>query len=134
MFVKIKTMKELLTGFVTEIKAAIQGERVSEGKYKAQVEGLREDLAESNAEVKKLTLEMETETKKGVSAVTESTKNENIELKVENAKLNAQNEILNGAFKEMGIDVKSMKEIMDKLVDGLVAGSKVNILNSKNTE
>lgn len=39
-------------------------------------------------------------------------------------------EILTKAFENLGFDVKDMKEILNKLVDGIVSGNKVTVLKS----
>lgn len=51
-------------------------------------------------------------------------------LTIENNKLTAKVEILEKAFENMGFDVKDMKEILNKLVDGLIAKNAINILKS----
>jgi uncharacterized protein (UPF0335 family) len=54
---------------------------------------------------------------------------ENIQnLTIENANYKKEVEILTKAFENMGFDVKDMKEILNKLVDGIVSGNKVNII------
>ena len=52
----------------------------------------------------------------------------NAVLKNENDVLKKEVEILNKAFENMGFDVKDMKSILDKLVDGIVSKGIVNIV------
>ena len=53
---------------------------------------------------------------------------ENNTLKEENAVLKSKVDILEKAFENMGFDVKDMKEILNKLVDGIVSKNTVNIV------
>ena len=50
----------------------------------------------------------------------------------ENAVLKKETEILNKAFENMGFDVKDMKDILNKLVDGIVAKSDIKIISTSN--
>ena len=59
---------------------------------------------------------------------TKKQREENNQLKQENAVLSSQVEILTKAFDNMGFDVKDMKGILDKLVDGLIAKGKINVI------
>lgn len=52
----------------------------------------------------------------------------NQQLLEDNAKLKAENELYVKAFDNMGFDVKDMKEILNKLVDGLVAKNAINLI------
>ena len=47
-----------------------------------------------------------------------------------NARLEEKVKILEAAFKNMGFDVKDMKEILGKLVDGVVSKNKINLIKS----
>ena len=68
------------------------------------------------------------ELNKEIQDASNASKDENNTLKTENATLKKEVEILNKAFENMGFDVKDMKSILDKLVDGIVSGNKVNII------
>ena len=48
----------------------------------------------------------------------------------ENAVLKKEVEILTKAFENMGFDVKDMKEILNKLVDGIVGKNQINVIKS----
>jgi uncharacterized protein (UPF0335 family) len=52
-------------------------------------------------------------------------------VKQENAVLTEKVNILEKAFENMGFDVKDMKEILNKLVDGIVDKHKINVISSK---
>lgn len=71
-------------------------------------------------------LEAEIQTKIN-KAIADSDK-ENNKLKEENAVLRKEVEILEKAFENMGFDVKDMKEILNKLVDGIVSKNEINII------
>lgn len=58
-------------------------------------------------------------------------KNENAELKVEKNILTGKVEMFEKAFENLGFDVKDMKEILNKLVDGLVAKNAINLVTTK---
>ncbi len=51
-----------------------------------------------------------------------------LEQKLEAEKAKAENEILRKAFENMGFDVKDMKNILNKLVDGVVSKNEINII------
>lgn len=53
---------------------------------------------------------------------------ENQKLRTENAVLKKEVEILEKAFENMGFDVKDMKEILNKLVDGIVSKNEINVI------
>ena len=53
----------------------------------------------------------------------------NAQLREDNAVLKKEVEILEKAFENMGFDVKDMKGILTKLVDGIVASNEVKIIN-----
>lgn len=43
----------------------------------------------------------------------------------------AQNAVYKSAMENMGFDVKDMKEILNKLVDGIVSKNEIKVLNNK---
>lgn len=51
-----------------------------------------------------------------------------IGIETQNAVLKKEVEILEKAFENMGFDVKDMKEILNKLVDGLIAKNEIKVL------
>lgn len=68
------------------------------------------------------------ELKLATDKATELVTKENNELKEKNAVLNARVEILEKAFENMGFDVKDMKEILGKLVDGIVSKNTIQLV------
>lgn len=65
-----------------------------------------------------------------ISQAVQEEKNKNIELEKSLSTAESKNEILEKAFENMGFDVKDMKEIMNKLVEAIVAKSQINLLKS----
>lgn len=59
---------------------------------------------------------------------TKELRNANDGLRIENNKLKAETDILKKAFENMGFDVKDMKEILNKLVDGIVSKNTVQLV------
>ena len=53
---------------------------------------------------------------------------DNATMLAENARLQSEVSMLNKAFDNLGFDVKDMKEILNKLVDGVVSKNTVNIV------
>jgi hypothetical protein len=51
-----------------------------------------------------------------------------LEYRVKAETATAQNAILRTAFETMGFDVKDMKGILDKLVDGLISKNEINVI------
>lgn len=51
-----------------------------------------------------------------------------LEQKLEAEKAKAENQILRKAFENMGFDVKDMKAILDKLVEGLISKNEINVI------
>ena len=97
---------------------------VDEAKVKqleAELEQVKKDFASD-----KRILEAELQTK--VNKSVEDKDKENNKLKEENAVLRKEVEILEKAFENMGFDVKDMKEILNKLVDGIVSKNEINII------
>lgn len=65
-----------------------------------------------------------------ISKATENLKKEITRLTIENGSYKKENEILTKAFENLGFDVKDMKSILDKLVDGIVGKNTVQVIKS----
>ena len=63
-----------------------------------------------------------------ISEATQKEHDENNKLRQNNAVLLKQVEILEQAFENMGFDVKDMKEILNKLVDGVVSKNTIQLV------
>lgn len=59
---------------------------------------------------------------------TSSLRADNDKLKVENQNLKKEVEILTKAFENLGFDVKDMKDILNKLVDGVVSKNQIQLV------
>lgn len=66
-----------------------------------------------------------------LNEATQAKVEENNKIKQENAVLLEKVNILEKAFENMGFDVKDMKEILNKLVDGIVDKNKINVISTK---
>lgn len=55
-------------------------------------------------------------------------KEKNLDLQQERNTYKARCEILEKAFENLGFDVKDMKEILNKLVDGLISKNEINVI------
>ncbi len=55
---------------------------------------------------------------------------ENDKLRVENQNLKKEVDILTKAFENLGFDVKDMKDILNKLVDGIVEKGKIQLIKN----
>lgn len=76
-------------------------DEVTRNKHNADI-ALAKEVAKERAEVTKLT--------------------------IENGGLKKENEVLTTAFKNLGFDVKDMKDILDSLVKGIVAKNEVKVI------
>lgn len=97
---------------------------VDETKIKelqAEIAQIRKDFASD-----KRILEAELQTK--INKAVEEKDRENNLLREKNAVLTKEVEILEKAFENMGFDVKDMKEILNKLVDGIVSRNEINVI------
>lgn len=93
-----------------------------------KIEDLKREIdnVEMNAEIKITRANQEVDNK--VYEKTASMRNDNDKLRVINQNLQKEVDILNKAFENLGFDVKDMKEILNKLVDGLVEKNKINLV------
>ena len=71
-------------------------------------------------------LEAELQTK--INKAVEEKDKEINKVNSENSVLRKEVEILEKAFENMGFDVKDMKEILNKLVDGIVSKNEINVI------
>ena len=83
-------------------------------KLKTQVQDLENKLKEtSELAVKEREVEIKEQT---------------ADLKLKNGVLESENTILKEGFKNMGFDVKDMKNILDKLVEGVISKNEINVI------
>lgn len=107
---KIETLKEEIL-ILSKEKEKTQREK----------EKLEEKLETQKEKFNTLTQEVESKIE---SAIKEKT----LDLKIENNKHSSKVDILEQAFANLGFDVKDMKDILNKLVDGLIAKNEINII------
>lgn len=69
-------------------------------------------------------------TKLNLEAETQSLRNQVIRLEHEKKTLQSEVTMLREAFKSLGFDVKDMKELLNKLVDGVVSKNTVNVIKT----
>lgn len=97
---------------------------VDETKVKELQQELAQVKKDFESDKRILKAEQQIEINKAVS----NKEKENITLSQENAVLKEKVAILEKAFENMGFDVKDMKEILNKLVDGIVSKNTVNVI------
>lgn len=92
-------------------------------------------IKELEAQIKEMKREFETDKrileKELAIKIMEATKTEEkkrVQVEQENAVLKKEVSILEKAFENMGFDVKDMKDILNKLVDGVVAKNEIKVL------
>lgn len=104
--------------FTKEVKV------VDETKIKELQAEIKQIKKDSESDKRILDAEFQTKVNKAV----EDKDKENNKLKEDNAVLRKEVEILEKAFENMGFDVKDMKEILNKLVDGIVSKNEINVI------
>lgn len=71
-----------------------------------------------------------TSVREAVEAATDALKVENRDLTIQKERFADRAAMLEKAFENMGFDVKDMKEILGKLVDGLIAKHEINVIKT----
>lgn len=66
--------------------------------------------------------------KDNAAKIAAAVKEQNLDLQQERNTYKARCEILEKAFENLGFDVKDMKDILNKLVDGLIAKNEIKVL------
>lgn len=121
---KIKELQKRIKSLEEDLKSARNGEDWSDKRVK-KVESEKDDLIklhDSENRIKDSELKMRID-----EALMEKTK-ENNELKMENGCQKREVEILKKAFENLGFDVKDMKGILNKLVDGIVSKNQIQLV------
>jgi hypothetical protein len=93
-----------------------------------KVKGLQSELSQLELDHKSEIRILNNEIAMKISQATADKDKENNELKEKNAVLTKETEILTKAFENMGFDVKDMKDILNKLVDGIVSKNEIKVL------
>lgn len=97
-------------------------------KDETRIKELEQELKQVKADFASEKRIADNEFKIKLTEATAQKEKENNELRERNAVLSARVEILEKAFENMGFDVKDMKEILNKLVDGLVSKNSINVV------
>lgn len=97
-------------------------------QYELKIEKLEKELADLKADQKIILNRKEAEVDVRISTATKELTEKVQELTISNANYKREAEMLTTAFKNLGFDVKDMKEILNKLVDGVVSKNSVNII------
>lgn len=97
-----------------------------------EISRLKKDFENETSRLKK-DLESEkrillSEIQTQVNQATEGKEKEIGKVREENSVLKKEVEILEKAFENMGFDVRDMKEILNKLVDGIVSKNEIKII------
>lgn len=127
---ELKEKDEMIKSLTKKIEDNLEVKKLND-EIKNLQEQLKEEkktsdnlLKEFEADKRILKRELETEIQKATAKKQE----ENNELLLKNAVLNEKVSILEKAFENMGFDVKDMKDILNKLVDGVVSKNTVNVI------
>lgn len=103
-----------LTATIEELNAEIRNKDVDIAQERRERESYEKiKYNEIKMEISKATLVKETENNKLLQEI---------------AVVKKENEILTKAFENMGFDVKDMKSILDKLVEGIIGKNIVNVI------
>ena len=86
----------------------------------------KQDKDDYTADLKRLHAETDLIVQEKTKVLTQK----NQELTIENNNNKKEVEILTKAFENLGFDVKDMKSILDKLVDGLVSKNTIQMINA----
>lgn len=85
---------------------------------------------ESQEAMRRAEVDKATAVREAVEAATEELKAENRDLTIQKERYADRASMLEKAFENMGFDVKDMKEILGKLVDGLIAKHEINVIKT----
>ena len=108
---------------------------------KDSIKTLREELTDSEIghqrELAKIRFDNELDIKKleneiqeRITSQVKSMQLKLIEAEKNNAVLSKELEVYNKAFENMGMDVKDVKDVVNKLVDGLIAKNEIKLIKS----
>lgn len=92
------------------------------------IKGLNKDISIQRDDFYTLSSQKDAEVKVKVLNATEDSRKKIETLTIENGSLKKENEVLNKAFENLGFDVKDMKEMMGKLVDGIISKNTVQLI------
>lgn len=113
-------------------------DKLKETTYVREITILKEDQKraieqmqrESKEAIRAAGVDKETSIREAVEAATDELKAENRDLTIQKERYADRASMLEKAFENMGFDVKDMKEILGKLVDGLIAKHEINVIKT----
>lgn len=121
---KVNDLNKIIKDLENELKDSKRSAKWNEEKIR-KMENEKEDLEkthESEVRIKDSELKMKIDEALLVKTM------ENNELKMENGCQKREVEILKKAFENLGFDVKDMKNILNKLVDGIVSKNTIQLV------
>jgi hypothetical protein len=104
----------------------IEFDRLSD-RYDSLYRDSRNEIKDKGDEINRIRQNTEFE----ILERTKTLMKENAELRVSKEKADNKVAILEKAFENLGFDVKDMKDILGKLVDGIVSKNEVKLIQSK---
>lgn len=119
---EVNDLKNKVSSLENELAKAEKAHTEKVEKLERQLKNDREDHA--------ITLSRKTESVE--SAVLKATKELNATIQtltIEKNKFEQEAAILKKAFENLGFDVKDMKDILNKLVDGIVSKNQIQLIN-----
>lgn len=103
---------------------------VEELKREKEFTKLKQEFADK--EIKNLLAEKDRKIseleRENTAKITTAIKENNLDLQQERNTYKARCELLENAFENLGFEVKDMKDILNKLVDGLIAKNEIKVL------
>lgn len=103
-------------------------EKIKVSKLSIEIEGLKRDLINKEKDHAIILTRKDFEVANKVSEATIALKKERDTLKMDLNNKTKEAEILSKAFSNLGFDVKDMKSILDKLVDGLISKNTIQLV------
>ena len=102
--------------------------RISEREHQEEIDTLQKNANNLKEDNKIIVARKDLELENKISVATNSLKAERDDLKMKLNNSEKEVSILTKAFSNLGFDVKDMKSILDKLVDGIVSKNTINLV------
>lgn len=99
-----------------------------EDEHKKKVEKMERDYLNAGEDAQRLLVRKEAEIDLVVQKATKELNEKISKLTIENESNKKEKEMLTTAFKNLGFDVKDMKDILNKLVEGVVSKNTVQVI------
>lgn len=118
---EIKSLQKIIKNHDEHVYDLNRSNRLTVEGYDSRIEQLKAEHAIALATV-------EANQENHTYEATKKLREENTRLSIENGNVKAENKVMEAAFKNMGVDVKDMKSILEKMVDGLVSKNTINVI------